>query len=113
MCKNKISGDTFDLFRLRSILLTKSQIAANNLERSLKGTEVCELIRISRPEIKSKHVVICCTGFNQQGIDQAAWWKQLLDHYKHAEVFAINWTALNYENSRFLSSGFNKINSNN
>jgi len=55
-------------------------------------------------------VVIVCTGFFQQQIDQAEWWKDFTAHYKHAEVFVCEWTAGTFD-FKIFTSGFNKVRS--
>ena len=64
-----------------------------DLDKSLKGTTICELERISDPSVKSKHVVICITGFMQEDQNKKEFWEHLVDYYKHAEVFAVSWNA--------------------
>lgn len=62
----KIKRDTFDLRGMRKILITDEQVEKMKLKKSLEGTTICELRRISPPNVKSKHVIICITGFLQE-----------------------------------------------
>ena len=58
-----IKRNHFDLNQMRNILLTEEQMKKMNLEESLAGTTLCELVKISNPKVKSKHVIICIAGF--------------------------------------------------
>jgi len=71
--------------------------------RSINETDICELRRVSNPEVKSKHLIICVTGFMQEDQDKESFWKHLIDYYKHAEIYAVSWNALTMTN--FLSAG--------
>lgn len=62
-----------------------------NLETSLTGTKICELERISDKNVKSKHIIICVTGFMQEDVNKGDFWHKLVEHYKHAEIFAMSW----------------------
>ena len=73
-----------------------------DLLETLKLTSICEIERISPPEVKSKHVIICITGFMQEDQDKADFWQNLVQYYKHAEVFAVSWNACT--STTFLSS---------
>lgn len=44
-------------------------------------------------DIKSKHVVICITGFMQEDQDKSDFWSTLYGYYKHAEIYAVSWNA--------------------
>ena len=48
---------------MRNILISDDNVSKMNLKNSLEGTTVCKLDRISGKNTKSKHVVICITGF--------------------------------------------------
>ena len=54
-----------------------------------------ELIRVSKPTVKSKNVVICISGFLQEKEDKVDTWKNVANHYKYSEVYALSWTACN------------------
>ena len=54
-----------------------------------------ELVRVSKPTVKSKHVIICISGFLQEKEDKADTWKSVAKYYKYAEVYALSWTACN------------------
>jgi hypothetical protein len=51
---------------MRNILISDENVAKMNLKKSLEGTTVCELNRVSAPNVKSKHVIVCITGFLQE-----------------------------------------------
>jgi len=69
----------------------------------LNETGICELVRISPHDVKSKHVIICITGFLQEDADKGSYWEHLVEFYKYAEIYAVNWNALTMGN--FLSGG--------
>jgi hypothetical protein len=64
-----------------------------NIRKSLEGCNILEMERISDPKIKSKHVVICITGFLQEDQNKGEFWKELKKYYKNAEIFAVSWNA--------------------
>lgn len=51
--------------------------------------------RVSPPDRKSKHVVICVSGFLQEDEDKSEFWGELIHHFKNAEVFSVRWNACN------------------
>lgn len=65
------------------------------ITHSMPRCVVLDLVRVSNPEVKSKHVVICISGFLQEKEDKADTWKSVAKHYKNAEVYALSWTACN------------------
>ena len=54
-----------------------------------------QLDRVSDPETKSKHLVVCVSGFLQELEDNGKTWANVVTFFKHAEVFALKWTACN------------------
>lgn len=57
---------------------------------------VLELTRVSKnPDLKSKHCVICVSGFLQEKEDKRDTWQNVGIYYKNAEVYALTWTACN------------------
>lgn len=78
---------------MRSILISDENAKKMNLYSSLEKTTVCQLDRISKPNVKSKNVIICITGFLQEDQNKAEFWEHLVNHYKHAEIFAVSWNA--------------------
>ena len=48
---------------MRNILINDHQAKTMNLTDSLNGTTICELERISNENVKSKHTIICISGF--------------------------------------------------
>lgn len=90
----KIRQDKVDLVNCcKENLLRDPWTKQLDLDKSLKGTSICELERISDPSVKSKHLVICITGFMQEDQNKKEFWENLVEYYKHAEVFAVSWTA--------------------
>mmetsp|Transcript_2651 Transcript_2651/g.4116 ORF Transcript_2651/g.4116 Transcript_2651/m.4116 type:complete len:93 (-) Transcript_2651:414-692(-) len=87
---------------MKNILISPEEIEKHGLE-SLEDTTICELERISDPKVKSKHVIVCITGFMQEDQNKSEFWEYLIEHYKHAEIFAVSWNACTPNN--FLSSG--------
>ena len=51
------------------------------------------LQRISISSTKSKHCFICVPGFLQQNDDRSTLWANVVQYYKHAEIFALTWTS--------------------
>ena len=88
---------------MRNIIISDENVVKMNLQKSLEGTTVCELERISSPSVKSKHVVICITGFLQEAQNKAEFWENLIAYYKHAEIYALSWNACTP--TSFLSHG--------
>lgn len=93
IAKAKVKKDYFDLCKMRNILITDQEAKEMDLNNSLGSTTLCELQRISSPEVKSKHVIVCITGFMQEDEDKAEYWEHLVKHYRHAEIFAVSWNA--------------------
>lgn len=89
----KIERDRFDLLALRNVMVSDEDIEHMNMKKSLDSCTICELHRVSSPEVKSKHVVICISGFLQEDQDKSQFWQRLIGYYKHAEVFAVSWNA--------------------
>lgn len=98
-----ISREIFDLKQMRNILMTDEQTEKMKLKESLTGTTLCELERVSDPAVKSKHVIVCVTGFLQEDQEKAEFWEHLIEYYKHAEIFAMSWNACTP--TTFLSQG--------
>lgn len=78
---------------MRNILISDENAQKMNLLNSLEKTTVCQLERISCPTVKSKHIVICITGFLQEDQNKAEFWEYLIGYYKHAEIYALSWNA--------------------
>ena len=89
----KVPRDKFDLVNMRPVLLTDEQTKKMNLSSSLTGTKICELERISDKSVKSKHIIICVTGFLQEDQNKGDFWHKLVEYYKHAEIYAMSWQA--------------------
>ena len=74
---------------------------------SYPRTKTLELVRVSPENVRSKHILICNSGFLQEGEDKRDTWKCLPQHFKHSEVYGLSWTACSY--SAFFEGGhFNK-----
>ena len=78
-------------------LFGKDILQELKIATSIGGCKHLELVRVSPPQVQSKHVVICISGFLQEKEDKAETWKSVSLHYKHAEVYALSWTACNPE----------------
>lgn len=120
MATKHISRDRFDLISLRDILISKEDIAAMNMTQPLEECNICELNRLTPIHMneeegahqdksnpthkpadrgnKSKHVVICISGFLQQETDLQDFWRNMQGYYKHAEMFFVSWNACNMTN---------------
>lgn len=66
--------------------------------------------------MKSAHIVICVSGFLQELEDNKDTWANVVTYYKHAEVYALKWTACNsldlFEKGVFTgkkNTGVNKL----
>lgn len=60
----------------------------------LKKTTILNLQKISSSNSRSRHVVICISGFLTEEVDKKDSWRFTVNHYKYAEVFAITWNSL-------------------
>lgn len=58
-----------------------------------KSSLLC-LQRISEHNSRSKHVIICISGFLTEDVEKSESWKHVINHYKYAEIFALNWNSL-------------------
>ena len=67
----KIERDRFDLLALRNVMVSDEDIEHMNMKKSLDSCTICELHRVSSPDVKSKHVVICISGFLQEDQDKS------------------------------------------
>ena len=65
------------------------------IEFSMKRCNKLQLDRISEPNLKSKHIVICVSGFLQELENNRNTWENVTTFFKHAEVYALKWTACN------------------
>ena len=64
-----------------------------NLAKSIDGTNILQLTRISSPDVKSKHVIVAIAGFTQEDQEHEKYWEHLLAYYKHAEIYVLIWTS--------------------
>jgi len=74
-------------------LFDETSIYKLDIGKTLDNCNILEMERISDPKIKSKHVVICVTGFLQEDQNKGEFWKELKKYYKNAEIFAVSWNA--------------------
>ena len=51
---------------MKGMLIKKQEAEEMDMVKSLEAMTVCELRRISPSEVKSKHVIVCITGFLQE-----------------------------------------------
>jgi len=84
-------------------LLDDELIDRLKIKKSLESCNILEMERISDPKVKSKHVVICITGFLQEDQNKGEFWIELKKYYKNAEIFAVSWNACT--TTTFLSQG--------
>lgn len=75
------------------------------IEKAIEKTSILNLERISGTS-RSKHVVICLSGFLTEDVEKSESWKLVINHYKYAEVFALTWNSLSVAN--FWSEGHYK-----
>ena len=59
---DRIPKNVFDIRNIVKIF-GKEILEELKITHSMPGCNVCELVRVSEPEVKSKHVVICISGF--------------------------------------------------
>ena len=74
--------------------------------------EVLELVRISLPKVKSRHVILCAHGFLMQNDDMKVDFGEVAKYYKYCEVYAIRWTSTAMEhflNMGVFNNGLNSI----
>lgn len=65
---------------------------------ALDKSRILELQRISDIEKTSRNVVICISGFLTEDVEKKESWKHVIHHFRHSEVFALNWTSLTMGN---------------
>ena len=115
---DRIPKDQFDIRKMVP-LFGKEILQELKIAGSIGGCKHLELVRVSPPQVRSKHVVICISGFLQEKEDKADTWKNVALHYKHAEVYALSWTACNaaeffdkgaYSRTTYLKSWLNFAN---
>jgi ribosomal protein S17E len=52
------------------------------------------LEKISPSNVQSKHIIICISGFLTEDVEKKESWRHAINHFKNAEVFALNWSSL-------------------
>ena len=78
-----------------SAIFGKELLTLLQIEQSIQRCNVLQLDRVSNDDLKSKHIVICVSGFMQELEDNKETWKNAHTFFKHAEVYALKWTACN------------------
>jgi hypothetical protein len=81
---------------LKEMGLTKylDEIKKIGFDETLRNSNILELTKISPDNVRSKHIVICVSGFLTEDVDKKESWRHIVNHYKHAEVFAMTWNSL-------------------
>ena len=65
----KVPKETFNLRNLAQ-LFGKELLEELKITHSMERCVLCELVRVSDASVKSKHVVICISGFLQEKEDK-------------------------------------------
>ncbi|CDW87868.1 UNKNOWN [Stylonychia lemnae] len=86
-------------YQLKDIIQSKFQnnLATFGIDKSIEKTSILNLQRISTTT-RSKHVVICLSGFLTEDVEKEESWRLVVNHYKYAEVFALTWNSLSVSN---------------
>ena len=50
-------------------------------------------MRISPSHVKSRHVIICVSGWRQEDEPPMDYWSTFVGQMKHAEIFYLRWTS--------------------
>ena len=90
----RTAKDKYDI-KMMQRLFGSELLKTLQIETSIERCNVLQLDRVSSADCKSKHIVICVSGFLQELEDNKETWKNVVAFYKHAEVFALKWTACN------------------
>ena len=61
---------------------------------ALESARILNLERICSRDRSSRHVVICLSGFLTEDIEKKESWRHAVNHFKHAEIYALNWNSL-------------------
>jgi len=90
----KTARDKYDI-KLMAKLFGDELLRTLQIETSIQRCNVLQLDRVCPPETKSKHIIICVSGFLQELEDNKQTWTNVVTFFKHAEVYALKWTACN------------------
>lgn len=93
IAEGKISRDSFDLLALWPFLFEEHQLKQMNLYDSLQEVNSLQLMRLSPPHVKSRHVIICISGWRQEDEPPMDFWGTFVGYWRHAEVFYLRWTS--------------------
>ena len=100
----RVKQDKYDIKEyIQAMGKAQEMLEKYSLKEHMASCEVAELIRVSPPEVKSRHVIICIHGFLMQNDDQKKLWAEVADYYKFCEVYALRWTSTAPE--QFLDAG--------
>ncbi len=68
------------------------------LDSPLELARKLELERLSPTEKHSRHIVICISGFLTEDVEKKESWRHSINHFKYAELYALNWNSLTASN---------------
>lgn len=68
------------------------------IDQEIEKASILNLKKISGFLTKSRHVVICISGFLTEDVEKSESWNHVINHYKYAEIFALNWNSLSVSN---------------
>ena len=109
----RIEHDKYDIKEyINSNEAAQGMLDKYGLRERMESCEVLELIRVSPPDVKSRHVIICAHGFLMQNDDVNVNFGEVAKYYKYCEVYAIRWTSTAIEhflNMGVFSKGINTI----
>ena len=100
----RVEKDTYDVKEfIKGSDGAQAMLEKYGLKEKMKSCEVLELIRVSPPDVQSRHIIICAHGFLMQNDDVNTNFGEVAKYYKHCEVYAIRWTSTAIEH--FLNMG--------
>eukprot|EP00347_Sterkiella_histriomuscorum_P010579 403375736 len=76
----------------------KSELRTLGIDEGIEKASILNLKKIGSLQQKSRHVVICISGFLTEDVEKSESWGLVVNHYKYAEVFALNWNSLSLTN---------------
>ena len=84
----------------------KDDLSTLGIENGINRASLLTLKRLSSNYRNSRHVVICISGFLTEDVEKTESYHHVINHYKYAEIFALNWNSLSLTN--FWSEGHYK-----
>ena len=90
----RVPRDKYDIKKMTQ-LFGVELLKTLQIEASMQRCERLLLERICSEDTKSKHIVICISGFLQELEENSETWKNVVTFFNHAEVYALKWTACN------------------